>query len=284
VDAPTLRCMSATSLSPIIAPPGPDLDLVVRVAAWATSFPTARPWLARPIDSGVELWARGAGRMSARARGAREARLSVGAALFAMRLALAVQGYRPVVTLLPEPTRRPDLLAVLRPGDAAAPTPVERSLYTVLDPDRVAAWSHEGRGEAGVRILLRHAATAERTWLHIMRGTDALVRLANPVPAQRWSLTRFPGSLQLLIATYHDLPIAHLWAGQALQRVVLTASLLGLDASILVAPCDQQAVAKDLDFPSGLTPQALLLVRPPAPGVFQRLAGQSATRCAGRPT
>jgi hypothetical protein len=268
--------MSAASLPPIMGPHNLDLDTVVRAAALATSLPTARPWLVRPIDRGVQLWARGVGRLPATSRGAREVRMSGGAALFAMRLAVAAQGYRPVTTLLPDPVR-PGLLAVLRPGDAAAPTPVERSLYALLDNQDRTVWSQQPRGETSVRLLLRRAAEAERTWLHITTGTDGLVQLAKLLPAEQLALTRLPGSLQLLIATYHDLPIAHLWAGLALQRVVLTAPLLGLDASLL------EPVTKGSGFPRGLTPQALLLVRPPAPVLFQRIARQAATEGAGRP-
>ena len=49
-----------------------------------------------------------------------------------------------------------------------------------------------------------------------------------------------PTPLVLVISTHHDLPAAHLGAGQALQRVLLTATAtaLGLSSSVLSAPVE----------------------------------------------
>ncbi|MDT7709575.1 MAG: hypothetical protein QOG20_5182 [Pseudonocardiales bacterium] len=71
-----------------------------------------------------------------------------------------------------------------------------------------------------------------------------------------------PAPLVPALGTWHDLPVAHLRAGQALQRVLLTVTVLGLSASVLSAPVEVGATRSRLtrSIRQGLYPQILVRV------------------------
>jgi Nitroreductase family len=67
--------------------------------------------------------------------------------------------------------------------------------------------------------------------------------------------------LVLVIGTQHDLPVAHLCAGQAMQRVLLTATAIGLSCSVLSAPVEVDRVRRDLARLTGPDMHPQILVR-----------------------
>ena len=77
-----------------------------------------------------------------------------------------------------------------------------------------------------------------------------------------------PAPLIAVLATAHDLPLAHLQAGQALARVLLTATVHGLGASFVAPPLEVPTVRAELrDLLGGaLWPQAVLRLGPRAGG------------------
>lgn len=78
-----------------------------------------------------------------------------------------------------------------------------------------------------------------------------------------------PEPLLLLVGTRTDLPTAHLQAGLALQRVLLTVTVLGLAASVISAPTEVPATREVLArmYGPGLYPQVLVRIGHAAPPV-----------------
>lgn len=98
-----------------------------------------------------------------------------------------------------------------------------------------------------------------------------------PEPQDEWVLRDYAGGhgrqritgkdyegrpLLLIVCSYYDSKLAELQAGQALQRVLLTATTLGLSASFLSQPIEVPAFREDLRrlLGTGVFPQAILRV------------------------
>jgi hypothetical protein len=217
--------------------------------------PGARRWWVEPIHRGVELHGEvGSGHDLA---GTRETRLAAGAGLFAVHLAVAVLGTRPVTALLPR-AARPGALAILRQGTVQPPTPAERSLYAVL----LGAPAPRTVELSALRPFLRRAADAEGAWLHSAAGPGDRVPLREvlapevDVPAD---------GLLVLVASSHDLPVCQLQAGRALERVLLTAAVLGHGGRVLAGPGRLDSSRRALQAAGvepGVVPQALLSIVP----------------------
>ncbi len=190
----------------------------------AVPVPGARRWWVEVIRRGAEL--HGEVAPGSASPGSAETRLAAGAGLFVVHLDVVASGIRPVTALLPR-SGRPGLLALLRHGTAAPPTPAERTLHAALrgGPRPVAV------GPAGLRPFLRQAAEAEATWLRsAATPTDraalaALLLHGRPDPGR--------DGLLVLVAGPRDLPVCQLRAGLAVQRVLLTAATLGYTGEVL---------------------------------------------------
>jgi hypothetical protein len=221
--------------------------------------PGARRWWVESIHRGIELHAEVSAADAA--AWARETRLAAGAGLFAVHLAVAAQGTRPLTAMLPH-SQRPGLLAVVRQCVAAPPMPAERTLYAAL----LGATADEPAAVATLRPFLRRAAEAEGVWSH--SAVDAGGR-----PALREVLTTpidaggelSPDDLLVLLASAHDLPACQLRAGRALERIMLTARAFGHHGVVLAGPgrldrSRRALLAAGLDH--GLVPQALLSISP----------------------
>lgn len=236
-----------------------DLNPALEAAEMAAAMPGPHLWHVRAVDRGVEIRVPAAGRVPAGGSAVRGALITTGRALFTMRLALANAGFRPVTTLAPYPNR-PAVVAILRYGAAAAPTPDERALYAALI----------GRGRyprrlvtgPGLLPLLRRAAETEGAWLRGADSPDEREALAARLPDELVRGIRDPRYLPILLGTHHDEQSARLQAGEALERVVLTASALELEALVRAVPVTLTSApaAKSAFLERGLTPQALLLV------------------------
>lgn len=227
---------------------------LLATAARAPSLHDSRPWRFRVLPDVIELWADPARRLPAADPTGREQRLACGASLYNLRLGLHGHGIRPLVTLHADP-RHPDLLATVRYGGRKSPTPEQQSLLAAI-PRR-----HTDRSplsdvpvSPAERGGLRRAAIEEGAWLHFVDDRDqrrAVVQLAAQAhgtqlgdPAYRDEAQQWTAAPSNRIGVEQDPAIAvlsgHLFrasvevgTGQALQRVLLAATVDGLSVSFL---------------------------------------------------
>jgi hypothetical protein len=223
---------------------------------------------------------------------AREARISCGAALFNLRLAIEAAGRGAVVDLLPDPAR-PDLLAILRVSGARPATPEQATLVQAVPrrvtnrrpfTDRAVPPAHRNALVRAAEVerahlvvldtpkkldtfatLLRRADHLQvedpafqrelRAWVDRSSGEEGVPRSAGgPRPTDGTLLTPrqfHAGStverpferepLVVMLTTHGDTPRDQLHAGLALQRVLLSATVLGLGVSFLSQPVEVPA-------------------------------------------
>jgi hypothetical protein len=221
-------------LPPVEVGPRADYDHLRRLALGAVVHPGGRPWRLAPIDGGVQVLAEGSAGAPLSEVGARTVRLTAGAALANMRLGIAALGHRPVVTLLPRTTGR-SVLAVLRRGAAAEPTPIERALATVMASAAVFLPPvADVPAPAGLLLRARAAVEAEGLWLRTVEPYDR-ARLAR----MDAGIAALPAAARLMaIGGNHDVPVEHIRAGASLQTLVLTVRLLGGAVTVAGWPTD----------------------------------------------
>ncbi|MEU0879249.1 hypothetical protein ABZ345_11675 [Lentzea sp. NPDC005914] len=149
----------------------------------------------------------------------RDTRLDCGVALLNVRLALQGHGIRPLVTLLPGPTAH-DAAAAVRLGGYQEPSPDVLALLHALRTHR-RTWTTFPE-LASWRGLLARAAEVERAWLHVKNSTE------------------------LVLCTFNQGAAAEIRAGQAMQRVMLTAGTVGFAVSPAMDPISLSALRADL--------------------------------------
>ncbi len=182
------------------------------------SFNDTRPWLQLTESGVMELHAeQDRGQLLTDPRG-RAMYLSCGAALFGLRVAARALGYRPLIRLqCGEPVQSTLIATVeLAPGSPA----------THLEHDMLAALEHRLEGSAPLRrrglpdsiaVSLEQAAGFECASLRMLDVGEA--RLA-------------------VLTTVRDGRADWLRAGQALERIVLTAARYGLMTSLHYQPIE----------------------------------------------
>jgi nitroreductase len=304
-----------TATTPALGLSPEEVRTVLETASLAPSVHNSQPWRFLVRSDRIELHADPDRTLPATDPGGRELRLSCGAALLTLRLALRGKGIRPLVSLLPG-ADAPGALAVVRHGDTQPPDADDLALLAAVRTRRT---NRRPFADAPVptahRALLTRAADAERSWLHVVddraeraklqqlvrraqheqaadpavlaelrawteqRPDDAGIATgsAGPRPESQdeWVLRDFmPGAtherppgkdyesdpLVVVLCSFYDGPLAELLAGQAMQRVLLTATTLGLSASFLSQPIEVPHVREDLRRVLGgtLAPQSLL--------------------------
>jgi hypothetical protein len=289
------------------------LTACVRTATAAPSLHNSQPWRFRIRGARVDVYADPARRLAVLDPDGREQLISVGAALFTLRLAIRRSGYRSDHALFPEPDR-PDLVARVTITCASpAPAAVEalaaavarrhtnRQPFTrtpvpaaAMDQLRDAA-RREGAvlataGPAGRDAILRLARTADQRLRELPGYRDELTRWTGgggrldgvppssagprdalesvpirdfaerpgaPRPTDRFE----PCPTILVLATMGDERRDWVQAGQALQRVLLTATWQDLATTPISQPVEVAPVRRLLIDPSsGLTAQMVLRV------------------------
>lgn len=297
-----------------------QMQAAVVDAVRAPSLHNSQPWRFRLRDGGIEVSIDPQRRLPATDPTGWGARIACGAAIFNLRLALAVAGTPAHVHLRPHPAE-PDVLARLEPDTPRAATASEQSLYAAIArrfSNRAPFWPDPV--PADVRWRLAEAARAEGGWLELVIGTSAVAAVAeiahsanrvlerdpayqqeedewirsepaaDGISVQSTGPRREPRDLlpQRAFATRHRAPgrdfepeplIAVLGspgdtapdqviAGQALQRVLLTATESGLAVSLISQPVEVPGAREQLRLALGRrsAPQMVMRVGYGQPG------------------
>ncbi|WBC22620.1 MULTISPECIES: nitroreductase family protein [unclassified Solwaraspora] len=264
----------------------------LEAAAAAPSVHNSQPWRFRPHPTGIEVLADRRRQVDLVDPAGRELTISVGAAVFNLRVAMLAHGRMPVMLLLPEPDN-PDLLARIAVG---APTETDETVRLlaravahrrtnrrpfadlavpgeVLDELTAAARTEHGRlavvdpmMRSSVLALIGTAEDRRRVdpayWAELERWTRDRPGRLDGVPPQAfgpWPVPRtvpvrdfglvWPAPRRRVAAfeedpvlavlyTVGDAPRDWLRAGQALQRVLLTATVRGLATTLLTQPLE----------------------------------------------
>jgi nitroreductase len=302
-----------TSVTQVFGLSVDEVTGVLTAAALAPSVHNTQPWRFRLAPDRIELHADPSRGLPATDPENRELRLSCGAALFNLRLALRNHGIRPLVTLVPG-TEAPGALATIRRGGhqdldeetrqlinaiparrsnrkpfREAPVPAEHRHALVRAAERERSWLHVVT-DHGERALLQHLVAKA----HRIQAEDARVRAeltewtgprtgdgipaasagVRPAPQDEWALRDFhaaerpPGKdyesdpLVVVLCSFYDGPSAELQTGQALQRILLTATNLGLSASFMSQAIEVRPVREELRRTLGgaLAPQTVLRI------------------------
>ncbi|WP_433324228.1 hypothetical protein [Spirillospora sp. CA-294931] len=210
-----------------------------RLVVAATMGPTAHDvhaWRLKVLPDLIEVRADPARFRPAHDPRGRDVHRSCGAVLINLRLAAAQLGCAAVVRLLPDP-ERPTLLATVRLAGRHRVTRSERLLYAAtLSPSRMRDRTHGAPVPLPVLNELAGAARLEGATLHRLPGE---------------------GATKAVLTVRGDSPADWLRAGQALQRVLLSAAVrsVGVSAATpdgtlgietLVQPGDVPQVTLDL--------------------------------------
>ena len=293
---------------------GPEqVERVLKAASLAPSVHNAQPWRFRVQPDRIELHPDTSRRLKATDPEDRELRLSCGAALYNMRLALQDMGVRPLVTMLPGHDA-PGALAIVRKGGTIKPDAESRALLDAVPRRRTNRRPfHDERVDPRQCHALVRAAELERSWLHVVTTPEERAQLkrfvqqahqiqlddadvqaelaaftgprpdaADGVPPasagvqpegqDEWTFRDFQGAerhpgkdyesdpLVAVLCSFYDGALGELQAGQALQRVLLTATMHGLSASFLSQPVEVRCVREDLRRALGglIVPQTVL--------------------------
>jgi len=150
---------------PLLASDREMLRALVHYAVLAPSDHNAQPWTFRLQDDHLELRADRTRAMPARDPADRELVISLGAALFHLRLAARRFGRHLDVASFPDAEDR-DLVARVRLGADEAPTPEERRLFSAMPQRRTSRLPFEDRRVSlPVVAAIRRAALAEGAWV-----------------------------------------------------------------------------------------------------------------------
>lgn len=95
--------------------PGPDLYACLKAAVAAPSVHNTQPWRFQAHDGVIEVYADRSRRLGVLDPAGRELMISVGAAVFNLRVEMLARGRLPVLNVLPDPAR-PDLAARVTVG------------------------------------------------------------------------------------------------------------------------------------------------------------------------
>jgi nitroreductase len=289
-------------------------------AVRAPSLHNTQPWRFRLRDGGIELSVDPLRRLPATDPSGWGARIACGAALFNLRLALAVAGTPATARLRPYPTE-PDVVARLLPAVPRRPTPTEQALHAAIGrrfSNRTPFWPDPV--PADVRWRLGEAARAEQCWLELVIGigaVDAFAEIArsahrvlerdpayvaervewirsepSPDGVPTWAgglrsepqdllprpdfggRRRAPGRdyepepLVAVLGSAGNTATDQVTAGQALQRVLLTATDAGLGVSMLSQPIEVPGAREALRLSLGRfgTPQMVMRIGYGQPG------------------
>lgn len=251
-----------------------ELDLIVDLAAQAPSPRNLQPWRFRARDGGVELLVDPT-RVTDEPEARRQAVIACGAALYNMRLAAGHLGIEPRVTLLPDPGA-PDVLARLEAAAERPPSGHEDQLLAAVARRRTRRSPFE-RGFVPQPLVdrLASAVAAEgallvsapegprRAALDDVMGRATAMSNHDAARTQglraSWPHGTHRGQLEVL-GTRGDEPHDWLVAGQALQRLLLTATVDWVQARFFTLALEEPKLRERVrrEVCSGRHPQVVL--------------------------
>jgi nitroreductase len=178
-------------------------DTLAGATGQAPSLHNAQPWQLRVLPDEVELYADRSRHLPVADPDGRQLHLGLGAALFALRLALADLHGDCAVQLLPDPDR-PELVARLRVVRRREPTPTEAALLAQLGRRRTVRTPFTGAPvPVPLRVALGDHAAAEGAALRWVEASGERSGVAGLVtsaerrqqadPAYRDELARWTG-------------------------------------------------------------------------------------------
>jgi nitroreductase len=285
----------------------------VEAAVAAPSIHNSQPWRLRVGPHGIDVLADRTRLLSVVDPDGRELFISLGAAVFNLRVAMLNQHRLPLRRFFPD-RGQPDLVARVTPGPYAHATDTAAALYQAIPrrhtnrrpfadaavpQERLAelrdAATCEGAvltvaddlGREAILSLIRTAETRWRHdpayWLELAEWSGATGTRTDGVPApafgpwsaagalplrdfglvmpvRRRQLERFEAHPTLaVIRSLGDGPEAWLRTGEALQRVLLTATARGLASTPMTQPLEFSDLRQLLNDPAeGLTAQVIL--------------------------
>jgi nitroreductase len=321
--------------------PGPVLRVCLGAAVSAPSVHNSQPWQFDPRRHGVDVYADLDRQLAVIDPTGREMLLSVGAAMFNLRVALRAHGRVPVQLLRPTP-HVPGLVGRISPGPSAAVPHTARALAWAIPRRRSNRWPFAdlvpprevladltraaGTEGATLRMLGRDARrnvlglarSAEQEWREDLAYRNELARwtraassdrrdgvpsaaigprvpagglplrdLALALPNLRRKEARFEPAPTIAVLYGDDSPEQWLRAGQALQRMLLTATIYGVSTTLLSQPLEIPRLRALLSDPyTGQPAQAIVRFgysrRPAAASPRRPLAEVVAQRAGGR--
>lgn len=280
---------------PAVLPDCPPAEIIAGWLGSATLAPSmhnTQPWRfhVSRADQIIELYADPSRMLDYSDPHGRAVHIACGAALFNLRLAVAVGGREPVVRLLPDPGQ-PQLLAELRLAGPCRPGEADTELHAAIAARHTNRQPFSNRPvPSGVLAELMQAARSEGATLHLPDHSETARLLYLISDAERDLLAdpRYRAELAQWVGENRDRdgipssalgprdpvgrtpvrdftpdrhhPLGYAWfeenpqlavlstaggtrkdwmhAGQALQRVLLTATAHGIDATPLTQPLE----------------------------------------------
>ncbi|HEX5401827.1 MAG TPA: hypothetical protein VFX16_05955 [Pseudonocardiaceae bacterium] len=225
----------------------PQVRAVLAAAGNAPAPPGQPPWLFGCTALAIELYEN----EDATHLAHDDRVVACGGALLNLRLAVQTMGIYADVRLAPDPVQ-PRLLAAVRPANERLATTWDRQLARVSTGTTDAV--PVPTSPTSALRELRRAADVERAWLAQVSGAQ-LTELYTPDADAVEPMFVVIGSLQ------NDVR-ALLRAGQAIRRVMLTATVLGLRTTMLSGPVATPGARAELQTLIGgaLSPHAVLAV------------------------
>ena len=181
-----------------------DYPAAVRAAIRAPSLHNSQPWRFRRREGAIEVRLDRDRLLPACDPTGWAARIAIGAAVFNLRLALAVQGWVAQVALTPSRTE-PDLLAVVSADGRRPASPTEQGLWQAIErrhSNRAPFWPDPVPVDARARLV--EAARTEGAWLELLLGAGPLALLADVAKTANDVLMRDPAYRAEILAWTRD--------------------------------------------------------------------------------
>ncbi|MBM2616411.1 nitroreductase family protein [Actinoplanes sp. LDG1-06] len=175
-----------------LTPSGKVLMQCVRAATSAPSLHNSQPWRFAVVGNAVEVYADPERRLRVLDPAGREQMISVGAALFTLRLAVSRAGFDSRTRLFPVP-EKPDLVARVTVKGRATVSPAAQALAAAIPQRHTNRWafSPDPVPESALDSL-RDAARQEKAVLTVASATARPAILGLARSADRWLRAR-PG-------------------------------------------------------------------------------------------